>query len=106
MKHTFVNGSVAVLASVALIGLAARSSVAQTPTARVVNAANAFLATLTEQQSQRVMFAYDDEGQRVRWSNFPIGMVPRAGISMGEMTAAQRESPRTTTRQTLDAVEE
>jgi hypothetical protein len=90
VKHTFVNGSVAVLASVALIGLAARSSVAQTPTARVVNAANAFLATLTEQQRQRVMFAYDDEGQRVRWSNFPIGMVPRAGISMGEMTAAQR----------------
>lgn len=90
MKHTILNGAVAVLAIVALVGLAARSSLSQTPTARVVSAANAFLATLTEQQRQRVMFAYDDEEQRVRWSNFPIGMVPRAGISMGEMTAAQR----------------
>ena len=90
MKHTISKVAGAVLATVTLIGFAARSTLAQTPTARVVSAANAFLATLTEQQRQRVMFAYDDETQRVRWSNLPIGAVPRAGISLGEMTAAQR----------------
>ena len=89
MKHPTLNGAVAVLATVALISLAPRSSLAQTPTSRVVSAANAFLATLTEKQRKAVIFAYDDEEQRARWSNFPIGMVPRAGISMGEMTAVQ-----------------
>jgi hypothetical protein len=55
-----------------------------------VSAANAFLATLTEQQRQRVVYAFDDEQQRARWSNLPIGMVPRSGISFKDMNEAQR----------------
>jgi hypothetical protein len=39
-----------------------------------------------------VLFAFDDEKQRVRWSNLPVRMVPRAGLSMGELTAAQRSA--------------
>jgi hypothetical protein len=63
---------------------------AQTPTARIVTAANAFLATLDAQQRQSVMFAFDDEKQRQHWSNFPTGFVPRSGISFKDMNAAQR----------------
>jgi len=37
-----------------------------------------------------VLFAFDDEKQRANWSNFPIVMVPRGGISLKEMSAAQR----------------
>ncbi len=37
-----------------------------------------------------MLFAYDDEAQRKRWSNFPISIVPRAGLSMGELNPAQR----------------
>lgn len=63
---------------------------AQTPTSRIVSAANHFLSTLNEQQRQTVLFAFDDEQQRARWSNFPTGFVPRGGISLKEMNPTQR----------------
>jgi len=63
---------------------------AQTATARIVSAANSFLSTLDDKQKQSVLFAYDDEQQRKRWSNFPISIVPRAGLSMGELNPVQR----------------
>jgi len=59
---------------------------------RIVTAANAFLATLDETQRKHVVFAYDDEQQRVRWSNLPIGIVARAGIAFKDMTPAQRSA--------------
>jgi hypothetical protein len=62
---------------------------AQTPTARIVSAANAYLKTLDDKQRQSVLFAYDDEEQRKRWSNFPISIVPRAGIAVKDMSPAQ-----------------
>ena len=37
-----------------------------------------------------MLFAFDDDKQRVRWSNLPDRMVQRAGLSMGELNAAQR----------------
>jgi hypothetical protein len=76
--------------ALALICLSASTAVAQTATSRIVNAANTFLSTLDEKQRQGVLFAFDDEQQRKRWSNFPTGVVPRGGISLKEMTRAQR----------------
>jgi hypothetical protein len=38
------------------------------------------------------LFALDDAQQRTRWSNLPTTMVKRAGLSMGELTAAQRSA--------------
>jgi hypothetical protein len=55
-----------------------------------MTAANTFLSTLDEKQRQRVTFAFDDDKQRQRWSNFPTGFVPRGGISLKDMNAAQR----------------
>lgn len=77
---------------VALIYLPGNTALAQTPTSRIVSAANAFLATLDQKQRQSVLFAFGDEEQRKRWSNFPISMVPRAGMSLGEMNPAQRSA--------------
>jgi hypothetical protein len=54
-----------------------------------VSAANAFLSSLDEKQRQSILFAYDDEEQRVRWSNLPTSIVPRAGLAMKDMTPAQ-----------------
>ena len=68
------------------------AATAQTATSRIVSAANAFLSTLDAQQRQKVLFAFDDEKQRARWSNFPTGVVPRGGISLKEMTTAQRSA--------------
>jgi hypothetical protein len=67
-------------------------AIAQTATPRIVSAANAFLATLDPKQRQSVLFAFDDAQQRARWSNLPVTMVPRAGLSMKELNAAQRSA--------------
>ncbi|MEO8562685.1 MAG: DUF3500 domain-containing protein [bacterium] len=76
--------------TLALLGLPMRAAPAQTPTARIVTAAKSFLATLDEQQRARVLFSFDDEQQRARWSNLPVQMSKRAGLSMGELSAPQR----------------
>ena len=71
---------------------AANAAGAQTATAKIVRAANAFLATLNEKQKKSVLFAFDDEQQRARWSNFPTGFVPRAGVKLGDLAPAQRSA--------------
>jgi Protein of unknown function (DUF3500) len=76
--------------ALAVIVLSVSTAVAQTATSRIVSAANAFVSTLDQKQRQKVLFAFDDEQQRKRWSNFPTGFVPRGGISLKEMTPAQR----------------
>ena len=81
--------------SIAIAATLSRAAHAQTPTGRIVAAANAFLGTLDQRQKDSVLFAFDDEAQRKRWSNFPIGIVQRAGLSMGGLTPAQRTAAMT-----------
>jgi uncharacterized protein DUF3500 len=68
----------------------ALTTAAQTATARIVTAANAFLSKLDEKQRQSVLFAFDDEKQRARWSNLPVSMVARAGLGLKDLNADQR----------------
>lgn len=70
--------------------IAAHAAMAETATPRIVAAANTFLSTLDQAQRRNVLFAFDDEKQRARWSNLPLKIVPRAGLSMGELNGAQR----------------
>lgn len=72
--------------------LPASPAAAQSPTAKIVKAANTFLASLDAQQRTNAVFAYDDEAQRKRWSNFPTAIFKRAGVKLGDMNAAQREA--------------
>jgi hypothetical protein len=65
---------------------------AQTATSRIVSAANTFLSTLDQKQRQGALFAFDDGKQRARWSNLPVSFVPRAGLSLKELNAAQRSA--------------
>ena len=83
------------IGALALMSAPLEGARAQTPTARIVTAANGFLSALDEKQRARLLFAFDDERQRVRWSNFPIRMSPRAGLSMGELNAKQRAAAMT-----------
>ena len=76
--------------ALALMCLSVNAPMAQTTTSRIVSAANNFLSTLDQKQRQSVLFAFDDEKQRARWSNLPTAMSRRAGLSMGELNAAQR----------------
>jgi hypothetical protein len=77
------------ICALASFSLALTPAVAQTATSRIVSAANAFLSTLNEKQRQIVLFSFDDQEQRKRWSNLPVAMVPRGGISLKEMNPAQ-----------------
>lgn len=78
--------------ALALMCLSVNAPMAQTATSRIVSAANTFLSTLDQKQRQSVLFAFDDEKQRARWSNLPTTMVPRAGLSLKEMNPAQRSA--------------
>ncbi len=70
--------------------LSLSAAIAQSPTSKIVKAANTFLSTLDQKQHRSILFAFDDEKQRARWSNLPTSMVRREGLSMGELTAPQR----------------
>jgi uncharacterized protein DUF3500 len=69
-----------------------RADSPQPNTAKAVAAANAFLSTLDDKQKSAVLFKFDDEKQRARWSNLPVRMVPRAGLRMGDLSDAQRKA--------------
>jgi hypothetical protein len=76
----------------ALFCLSGKAAREQTATSKIVRAANTFLSTLDAPQRKSVLFAFDDEQQRARWSNLPTSFVPRAGLSLGELNAAQRSA--------------
>ncbi len=87
-RYTFMN-IFRSLQVAALIVISLSSAMAQTASSRIVTAASSFLSTLDDKQRQSVLFAFDDEQQRKRWSNFPISIVPRAGMSVKEMSPTQ-----------------
>ena len=81
--------------SLVMLAAASLPLIAATPaneTAKIVSAANAFLASLDAGQRRSVMYAFDDQQQRARWSNLPTGFVPRGGIALKDMTPAQRSA--------------
>ena len=59
-------------------------------TAKIVAASRAFLDTLDAAGKAKVQLAYAAPEKKTGWSNLPIGMVPRNGIRMGDLTPAQR----------------
>jgi Protein of unknown function (DUF3500) len=75
-----------------LIGVSVSAALGQTATSRIVSAAKTFVSTLDEKQRQKVLFAFDDDQQRKRWSNLPTGAVPRGGIGLKDMTPSQRSA--------------
>lgn len=75
-----------------LVCLTLTPALAQSGTPAIVAAAKSFLATLDEKQRQSVQFAFDDDRQRVRWSNLPTTMVPHGGLKMGELNSGQKSA--------------
>lgn len=53
-------------------------------------AAEAFLATLTDEQREAVLYDYDDETKTTSWSNFPVTFVERAGLNLTDLTEEQQ----------------
>jgi hypothetical protein len=69
----------------------AASAVQGAVTAKVVAAANAFLATLSDAERAKCTFAFTSS-QRTGWSNLPTGIFQRNGLRLGDMTTRQREA--------------
>lgn len=81
------------LGPILLVGLNQSSAQApqdNLPIGKVVQAANEFIASLSEDQRQKVIYAFNDDEQRARWSNFPTPMVPRGGLSLKQLTQQQQ----------------
>lgn len=81
-----------IIGALALMCMPTPAARAQTATARMVTAARGLLSSLDEKQRARVLFAFTDDKQRAKWSNFPNGIFQRAGLSLGELNAAQRSA--------------
>src|SRR5271170_2313925 len=78
-------------AAILCCGLApAQSSLSVT--SKIVASANGFLGSLDEGQRSKVLFEFNDAAQRMKWSNLPTTMVPRAGLEMGDLSAPQRKA--------------
>jgi Protein of unknown function (DUF3500) len=90
--HAWWMSRICSLLALAWMCCATSAAIAQSATARMVTAAQTFLATLDPKQRQAVMFPYNDEKQRVRWSNLPVTNVPRAGLSLKELNPSQRSA--------------
>lgn len=58
-------------------------------TVQVVAAANAFLATLSDEQKDTVLYDFDDAAKKTGWSNFPTPVVERNGLKLGDLTDEQ-----------------
>jgi hypothetical protein len=71
-------------------------------TAPLVEAAQAFLATLTPSQKLRTQFDVEDAEWR-RWCNVDNGIYVRQGVSIKEMNGPQREAARNRLRVSLSA---
>jgi Protein of unknown function (DUF3500) len=56
----------------------------------VVQAADALLGTLSDNQRKKVRFSFQDEAQRHNWSNLPEGIVHRKGLRWGDLKENQR----------------
>jgi hypothetical protein len=71
-------------------GLPPAGNVDQT-TLKVVNAANAFLATLSDAERTKGTFPFNSN-QRTGWSNLPSGIFQRNGLRFGDLKQGQRNA--------------
>lgn len=60
--------------------------------AKAVQAAEAFLALLSDAERAAVLFEFSDEAQRARWSNLPTPMFKRKGLKVGGLKPEQRKA--------------
>jgi hypothetical protein len=91
MKHLSLKAERGIRA-MAVLCLSVNAVMAQSATSRIVTTANTFLSTLDQKQRDSVLFAFDDQAQRARWSNLPTTIVHRTGLNMGELSAPQRSA--------------
>ncbi|MFN8345098.1 MAG: DUF3500 domain-containing protein [Spirosomataceae bacterium] len=71
---------------ISLIVTAKAFSQANQPLAATVNS---FLNTLTQEELKKTVYAFNDS-LRYKWTNLPVGLVPRPGIAYGSLSDKSR----------------
>ncbi|CAL9619196.1 hypothetical protein SUDANB121_05826 [Nocardiopsis dassonvillei] len=66
------------------------STTSEETIANTAAAAQAFVETLSDEQREQLLYAYDDESKTTTWSNFPVTFVDRAGLNLDDLTEEQR----------------
>jgi hypothetical protein len=86
------------------VSVPAECEALETRTAKVVCAAEAFLATLSEDQQAEVLLELTQENAVV-WSNLPVTFVPRNGIELASLDETQLEAAEAFLKTVLGTVE-
>ena len=68
---------------------------------QVVAAANALMDVLNDDEKSKCLFKFNDEAQRLRWSNLPTGIFERKGLRMGDLKPEQRDAVMAVLKATL-----
>jgi len=89
MRRSTIVGMLSVLALAAVGGLGWTLE-APRDVPLMVNSASAFLASLTPDQRSRASFAFDDSEERLRAHFIPTETFERRGVTIEEMSTAQR----------------
>ena len=89
MKRSTIGGVLAVLALV-LVGGLGWTLDAPRDVSLMVNSANRFLTSLTDEQRSRATFAFDNDEERLYTHFIPPETFERNGVQINEMNAAQK----------------
>ncbi|MDH3205994.1 MAG: DUF3500 domain-containing protein [Gemmatimonadota bacterium] len=100
MKRSTIGGILVALVLVVVGGLGWTSD-ARRDVPLMVNSANQFLASLTAEQRARATFAFDNDEERLYTHFIPPETFERRGVTIKEMSAAQKAAARNLLRSGL-----
>ena len=89
-------GSTSSVTAVAAAGKSATTTDAASTTQETIDAtaaaAEEFLATLSDEQKEKVLYDYNDDTKTTSWSNFPVTFVERSGLKLGDLNEEQQKA--------------
>lgn len=83
-------GSTTTSSAAAAVSTADDATTTTETIAATTQAAEAFIATLSDDQREALLYDYDDETKTTSWSNFPVTFVERAGLNLNDLTEEQQ----------------
>ncbi len=92
IKKNFLIAAVALIGSGLVLSSFARENSGAAKTEEISSTAKFFLSTLDEEHRKGVVYKFNDEEQRKRWSNLPTTFVKRGGLRLGDLTKPQRDA--------------
>lgn len=89
-------GSTSSVTAVAAADKSATTTDAASTTQETIDAtaaaAEEFLATLSDEQKEKVLYDYNDDTKTTSWSNFPVTFVERSGLKLGDLNQEQQKA--------------